>query len=74
VSENLDLVRSIYADHERGDFSRMDWADPELEFVVADGPEPGSRAGLAAARVWVESFLDAWETLRLEANRIPRGI
>ena len=67
VSANLDLVRSIYADWERGDFSKADWADPEIEFVVAEGPEPGSRTGLAA-RPWVEGFLNIWENVHFEAE------
>jgi ketosteroid isomerase-like protein len=68
VSANLDLVRSIYAAWERGDFSSAEWADPEIEWVVPDGPTPGSWTGVAnMARAW-RSVLSAWENFRMKAD------
>jgi ketosteroid isomerase-like protein len=68
VSENLDVVRSIYAEWERGEFrAKPEWADPDIEFEVPDGPEPSTRTGIAAAP-GVEAFLTLWETLRFDAE------
>jgi ketosteroid isomerase-like protein len=68
VSANLDLVRSIYADWERGDFTNADWADPDIEYEQADGPSPGKWMGLpAVARAWVDA-LRAWEDLTQRAE------
>jgi ketosteroid isomerase-like protein len=69
ASENLDLVRSIYAAWERGDFfSSADWAHPEIEFVGADGPTPGTWKGLAGMAEHWRDFLGAWEDFRIEVD------
>jgi hypothetical protein len=65
VSANLDLVRSIYADWERGDFSSTRWADPEIEFVIADGPSPARWAGVAGLKRAWRDFLTAWGDYRI---------
>src|SRR5437867_2986474 len=65
MSANLDLVRSIYADWERGDFSRIDWADPEIEFVFAGGPSPGTWTGIEETSRAMRDFIAAWKNYRV---------
>ena len=61
MSANLDLVRSIYADWERGDYSSREWAHPEIETVIADGPNPGSWTGPGGMAESMREHLSAWE-------------
>jgi hypothetical protein len=42
----VDLVRSIYESWESGDYGSAEWANPEIEYVFADGPTAGSWTGL----------------------------
>ncbi len=61
MSANLDLVRSITAAWERGDFTSVDWAHPEIEYLFHGGPEPGRWIGVAEmATAWFDT-LEAWE-------------
>src|SRR6202165_1996233 len=68
MSENLDLVRSIYADWERGDFDSAEGAHPEIECVAADGPDPGAWTGLAEMAENFRAWLGLWEGFRLTAD------
>jgi hypothetical protein len=72
-SANLELVRSIFAAWEVGDFSSIDWAHPEIELVFGDGPDPGSWVGLpAVAERWREQ-LSTWYDYRVAAGEIHDG-
>jgi len=68
MSENLDLVRSIYADWERGDYRSAEWADADIEFVIADGTDPGSWTGIAGMTGAWREVLSVWDDLRVEVD------
>jgi len=78
MSANLDLVRSIFADWERGDFSDASWAHPKIEFAFVDGPEPGHWHGIeqmdAAWHDWLGGFVsfrsEAHECRELDHGRV----
>ena len=67
MSENLDLVRSIYVDWERGDFSHVEWAHSDIDFeAVGFDPMRTVSAGAMADR-W-RLWMSAWENYRAEAE------
>jgi ketosteroid isomerase-like protein len=61
---NLSIVRAISSAWERGDYSSVEWADSEIQFVIADGPEAGSSTGQAALAPSLQEFGNAWEEYR----------
>jgi ketosteroid isomerase-like protein len=67
-SANVELLRSIYTAWERGDFRSTTWAHPEIEFVLADGPDPGRWRGLSEVAEALRTMLDAWEGYRIQAE------
>jgi ketosteroid isomerase-like protein len=69
MGDNLELVRSIYADWERGDFAHTGWAHPGIEVVWPDGPAPVTWSGLADAEAGWREFLGSWEDYRVGAER-----
>jgi ketosteroid isomerase-like protein len=68
MSENLELVHSIFTTWERGDFSSAEWAHPEIEFVLVGGPSEGSWWGVAQMAKRFREWLSPWERFRVEAD------
>ncbi len=65
--KNVDLVRSITAEWEQGNYSSVAWADPDLELVGGDG---SVTVGLnEVGKRWAE-FLEAWEDFATLAEEI----
>ena len=70
MSTNLDLVRSILADWERGDFGSAAWAHPDIEFAWADSPDNARWTGLPGLAAAMRDFLGQWEEYRVVATEV----
>ena len=67
ASANVELVRSIAAAWEHGRYDNVEWADPEIEFVIADGPEPDRSTGRTDLASKLRDFQSAWTEYHSEA-------
>jgi ketosteroid isomerase-like protein len=66
---NLDLVRSILAAWETGDFSSAAWAHPDIEYVqIGEGPNPGIWLGIPGMTRGFGEWISAWEDYRVVAD------
>jgi ketosteroid isomerase-like protein len=64
---NVQIAREIYGAWGRGDFSTVDWADPEIEFTLP-GPDPRVYRGIESmGRVWAE-WLHMFDELSVVAE------
>jgi hypothetical protein len=69
ATANLDLVRSIYADWERGDYTRSDWAHPEIEFVSVSPYQTFRTLGLAGMSDYARDVLESFAGWHDEAEQ-----
>jgi ketosteroid isomerase-like protein len=67
MSENLDLVRSIYAEWERGDFHAVSWADPQIELVRPSSVDGDALKGQDSSAAGWREWLSAWSGFKAEA-------
>jgi ketosteroid isomerase-like protein len=68
VSSNVALVRSLYADWERGDYSSSGWAHADIEWVIADGPDPGVWRGLAGMAEGFRSSMGVFQEVHAQVE------
>ena len=62
-------MRSIYADWEGGDWSRVEWADPDLEFVATGGNEAGTWTGLSELAKTLRDRLSVFDNAFVRAEQ-----
>jgi ketosteroid isomerase-like protein len=64
--ENVELVRRVYEEWSRGDFSAGEVFHPDVEVDMVDWPAPGSSRGLEGMRKTWGASLSAWDEFRAE--------
>jgi ketosteroid isomerase-like protein len=68
ASAKLELVRSILAEWQRGEYRSIEWAHPDIEFVLADLPDAAKWRGVSGmAEAW-RQFLGAWQGHHVEVD------
>ena len=69
ASENLDLVRSIYAATGRGDYlASAAFINPDIKFTSVGGPDHREVRGLVPLADQWREFLNSWEDFRVVAE------
>jgi ketosteroid isomerase-like protein len=68
TASNVELVCALYCNWERGDYGSSEWAHPEIEWAIADGPDPGSWRGVAAMAEGFRSSMGVWKDVRAEVE------
>jgi hypothetical protein len=66
TSANLELVKAICEARERGEYESADWADPAIEYVFMDGPNPAVWKGREELARGTRDFLAASTGFHLE--------
>jgi ketosteroid isomerase-like protein len=67
--ENVEIVRALFARWNEGDYSRTDWAAPDIAFVI-NAPGGGTSQGVEAMGESWGNFLRAWE----EFQGVPQEV
>ena len=66
--ENLEVVRRLFDEWGRGDYSRTDWADPDIEFVSPDLLSGIKRGIDEMASGWRE-YLSTWDDFEVVGTK-----
>src|ERR1700682_3512907 len=68
--DDVELVRSISAAHERGDYSSAEWAHPDIEYVIVGGLTEGSWKGRAAMARAAGELFSVWSEHRTVVEEV----
>ena len=68
--ENVEIVRRVYHDWARGDFSPVDDFAPDIDFEMVDWPHQTRVTGIEAMWETWRSTLGAWTDFRSVADEI----